>query len=79
MGRTIIDVRTPQEFLAGHVKGSVNIPLQELESRLDEVKQMQGEIVLCCASGARSARAYGFLRQQGLNTVSNGGSWVDID
>ncbi|HVM87667.1 MAG TPA: rhodanese-like domain-containing protein [Puia sp.] len=79
MSKTILDVRTPQEFMMGHVKNSVNIPLQELESRLDEVKNLKGEIILCCASGVRSARAYSYLKQKGFNKVSNGGSWMDIE
>jgi len=35
---TIIDVRTPQEFAAGHVEGSINIPLQELPQRIEEIR-----------------------------------------
>ena len=48
----IVDVRTPGEFMGGHVAGSINIPLQELPHRLDEIRQMKN-IVLCCASGGR--------------------------
>jgi rhodanese-related sulfurtransferase len=79
MSKTILDVRTPQEFMTGHAKGAINIPLQELESRLDEVKKIAGDIILCCASGIRSTKAYEFLKQQGFSKISNGGAWMDIE
>ena len=74
----IVDVRTPAEFQGGHVAGSVNIPLQELVQRLDEVKEFKQPLVLCCASGVRSGHAQGFLAQQGINCV-NAGSWLDVN
>lgn len=74
---TIIDVRTPGEFMGGHVTGSINIPLQEIPQRIDEFKQMK-YVVLCCASGNRSGQANAFLRQHGVNCV-NGGSWLDVN
>jgi rhodanese-related sulfurtransferase len=74
---TVIDVRTPAEFMGGHVPGSVNIPLQEIPSRLDELKGMKN-IVLCCASGNRSGQAAAFLEQHGIECV-NGGSWMDVN
>lgn len=77
--KTILDVRTPEEFSMGHVKGSVNIPLQELSVRLDELKKLKGEIIICCASGVRSAKACSFLKQQGFNSISNGGSWFEVE
>lgn len=75
---TILDVRTPEEFMGGHVAGSVNIPLQEITSRINEVKALQAPLILCCASGGRSSVAYGFLAQQGIECV-NGGSWMDVN
>ena len=52
--KTIIDVRTPAEFMGGNVAGSINIPLNEIQLRVSEIKQIQQPIVLCCASGNRS-------------------------
>ena len=75
---TIIDVRTPMEFSAGHVAGSVNIPLNELQLRVEKIKEMQQPFVLCCASGARSAQATGYLKSQGI-ACENGGSWLDVN
>jgi rhodanese-related sulfurtransferase len=73
----VVDVRTPVEFMGGHVAGSINIPLNELPQRLDELKQM-GYIVFCCASGGRSGQATAFSKQHGI-ACSNGGSWIDVN
>jgi rhodanese-related sulfurtransferase len=75
---TIVDVRTPQEYMGGHVTGSINIPLSELAVRIDEIKNMAQPIVLCCASGMRSGQATLFLKQHGIECV-NGGSWLDVN
>lgn len=75
---TIIDVRTPGEFMGGNVAGSVNIPLQELQSRTEEIKNMQQPIILCCASGMRSGQATAYLRSVGVD-CENGGSWLDVN
>ena len=73
---TIVDVRTPEEFRDGNVEGSLNIPLQELPQRMEEIKCLDN-IVLCCASGGRSARAAMFLKQNGI-TCSDAGAWVNL-
>lgn len=75
---TIIDVRSPEEFMGGNVAGSINIPLQEIPQRLDELKKFNQPLILCCASGMRSGQAHGFLNQQGI-TCLNGGSWTDVN
>ncbi len=75
---TIVDVRTPEEFIGGSVAGSVNIPLQELPNRMNEIKTLKTPLVLCCASGSRSSMAHGFLAQQGVECC-NGGSWLDVN
>lgn len=75
---TIVDVRTPGEFMGGNVVGSINIPLQEIPIRIEELKNMQMPLVLCCASGGRSGQAHGFLSQQGIECL-NGGSWLDVN
>ena len=74
---TVVDVRTPSEFMGGHVNGSVNIPLQEIPARLAEFKKMEN-IVLCCASGNRSGQAAAYLKQNGIE-CENGGSWLDVN
>jgi len=74
---TIVDVRTPGEFMGGHVAGSINIPLNEVPQRVEEFKAMK-KVILCCASGGRSMQATGYLRQIGIN-CENGGSWIDVN
>lgn len=75
---TIVDVRTTEEFRCGNAESSINIPLQEIQQRMDELKNMKQPLVLCCASGGRSARATQFLMQQGIECC-NGGSWLDVN
>jgi len=72
---TIIDVRSTLEFNKGHIMGAKNIPLDQVEERLDEFKGINGDIVLCCLSGSRSGNVTEFLRKLGLNNVYNGGGW----
>lgn len=75
---TIVDVRTPAEFNGGNVVGAINIPLRDLETRLDELKGLSQPLILCCASGGRSGQAQAYLTKQGINCF-NGGSWLDVN
>jgi rhodanese-related sulfurtransferase len=75
---SIIDVRTREEFMGGHVAGSINIPLQEIVEREDELKNLQQPIIFCCASGGRSGQATAFFKQKGYD-CENGGSWLDVN
>lgn len=75
---TIVDVRTPAEFMGGHVKGSINFPLQELPDRVDEVKALPQPVLFCCASGNRSGQATNFMKSMGVE-CSNGGSWLNVN
>ncbi|MFT3751388.1 MAG: rhodanese-like domain-containing protein [Paludibacter sp.] len=65
-GAMIIDVRTKGEYAAGHINGSVNIPLDNLAGKMNKLKNKNNVIITCCASGARSASAKGILTSQGL-------------
>ncbi|MES2799553.1 MAG: rhodanese-like domain-containing protein [Bacteroidota bacterium] len=75
---SIVDVRTVAEFSGGNVQGSVNIPLQEIQQRLSEIKSMKQPIILCCASGGRSGQATAYLKSCGVD-CENGGSWLDVN
>jgi rhodanese-related sulfurtransferase len=72
--KTIIDVRSEGEFVMGHAEGALNIPLNEVESRSEEIGKIEGEIILCCASGNRSGMAQQILEGKGIK-CHNGGSW----
>lgn len=73
----LVDVRTPGEYMEGHVKGSVNIPLNTITHQLPKFKDKKN-IVVFCRSGARSAQAKTILQQNGINNVVNGGTWEQI-
>lgn len=73
----ILDVRTVGEFKQGHVKGSVNVPLDQLRGQLNRLKKQQKPIVACCATGRRSGMAAGMLREAGITAV-NGGGWQSV-
>jgi len=70
-GARLVDVRSPEEYARGHLPGAVNIPVQELDRRMAEVGPRDGEVVLYCRSGSRSARATEMLRRQGFSKVHN--------
>ncbi len=76
-GAVILDVRTPGEFQSGHLRGAVNIPLDQLGSRLLKLKNDK-PIITCCASGARSASAKALLQSNGFTDVYNGGGWLSL-
>ena len=77
-GAIIIDVRTPGEFQGGHVKGSKNIPLQEIQKRENEIMKLNKPVVFCCASGGRSGQATSYFKSKGLN-CENGGGWMQVN
>ncbi len=77
-GAIIVDVRTPREYSSGHIKGSVNIPVDQIGSEKKTLRNTDTPVITCCASGARSAAAARVLRSRGFTSVVNGGSWVSL-
>ena len=77
-GAIVIDVRTTGEFSGGHVKGSKNIPLNEISSKIHQIKKWDKPIITCCASGIRSGSAKSILKNHGIE-VYNGGSWSSVN
>jgi rhodanese-related sulfurtransferase len=75
-GATIVDVRTPAEFQGGHIKGSINIPLQSLDKNISKLKKDK-PVITCCASGMRSASAKSLLKSKGFE-AHNGGGWYSL-
>lgn len=78
-GAVIVDVRTPGEFAGGHVKGSVNIPLDKIQNNIAKIKNYRKPVVVCCASGMRSSNAKRVLMKNGIEEVYDGGSWLNLN
>jgi len=76
-GAYLVDVRTPQEFADGHVKGSVNIPVDKVQSQLSKFKGKEN-IVVFCRSGNRSSQAKRILELNGFKNVTDGGTWQNV-
>ncbi|MFZ4480294.1 MAG: rhodanese-like domain-containing protein [Rhodoferax sp.] len=76
-GATFVDVRSAGEFASANAPGTINIPLQELGSRLREIPK-SSPVVLCCASGTRSGMAKLVLRKNGYLNVHNIGTWSKL-
>ena len=76
-GGVIVDVRTTSEFKSGHIKGSLNIPLQSLNAELNKIPKDK-VLITCCASGIRSSSAKSILLAQGFKEVHNGGGWSSL-
>lgn len=76
-GAMIIDVRTRGEYNGGHVKGSKNIPLDEISNKIGEIKKANKKVILCCASGMRSGNATSILKSNGIE-AANGGPWTNV-
>lgn len=76
-GALIIDVRTPAEYAGGHITESVNIPLDTIPGKLNDLKRKNKAIITCCRSGARSGMAANQLRNAGIE-AENGGPWNKV-
>ena len=76
-GAVILDVRSKGEFQGGHIKGSINIPVDTLNNNLNKLKK-DNPIITCCASGMRSASAKSILKSNGFTEVHNGGGWSSL-
>lgn len=75
---TIVDVRSHEEYMGGHVADSINIPLGEIQQRMQQIENLKQPLLLCCASGNRSGQAQQYLSQKGIHCY-NGGSWLDVN
>jgi len=77
-GATILDVRTKGEYAGGHIKGSLNISVDQLKNNLNRLPDKNKTIITCCASGMRSASAKSILKSHGYTNVYNGGGWISL-
>ena len=77
-GAIIVDVRTPEEFSEEAYPKAINIPVDEVEARIEEFGQPDRPIIVYCASGSRSAYAARILRNAGYKDVVNAGGLYDM-
>ncbi|WP_081237824.1 rhodanese-like domain-containing protein [Streptomyces viridosporus] len=72
---TVIDVRTPAEYASGHLPGALNVPLDHIRRALPEIRNAaeRAEVLVVCASGARSETACELLAEQGIPTATLAG------
>lgn len=70
---SLLDVRTPAEFAAGHLPGAIHIPVDALQLHLSLIHELPRPIILYCHSGFRSGLAVEFLQQHGIEGSINGG------
>lgn len=76
-GAVLVDVRTPEEYRDGHVPGSINVPLQQIEDIELEVAEKGTPLYVYCRSGARSRQAAALLKEMGYEDVHNIGGILD--
>lgn len=74
----LVDLRTPQEFAEGSVKGAVNISLDMVQNQLSKFKDKK-HIIVFCRSGNRSCQAKSILEQNSFSNVTNGGIWQNVN
>ena len=74
----VIDVRSPEEFMYGAYPGAINLSLDELESKANELGDKDRDITLYCASGARSAYGVRILQSIGFTNAKNGGGLMSM-
>ncbi len=70
---TLLDVRSKMEFDGDHINGAINIPLDILETRIQEIQELPKPVVVYCMSGGRSSIATSVLQQNGVTETFNGG------
>ncbi len=78
MTTTYIDVRTPDEFAAGHYPGAINHPLELIAQGIMPDVPHDTAVCVYCRSGARAGMALQLLQQAGYTSVSNGRSMTDL-
>ena len=74
-GLTVLDVREPVEWQHGHIEGSRHVPMHEIPDRLRELPT-DGNLLVVCKVGARSAHVVQFLHQQGIEAINLDGGLV---
>ena len=74
-GLHVLDVREDVEWVHGHIEGALHIPLRDLPVRMAEVPE--GQVLVVCRVGGRSAHAAGYLQQRGHDVVNLHGGMLE--
>ena len=72
-GSFLIDVRTGPEYEAGHIEGSINVPLHSIHFIVNHVRDIEAPLYVYCQSGARSGQATSMIKEMGFKNVKNAG------
>lgn len=73
----VVDVRTPTEFIHGHIGQAVNLPFDQFNLFIDEIKQWNKPVITCSANGIRALKAAKILRQHDIEAI-NGDRWQNL-
>ena len=76
-GAIVIDVRTTGEFNSGYIKGSTNVPLDKIKTKIKKIENLKKPVIFCCVSGMRSGQATSIAKSIGINAY-NGGAWNNL-
>lgn len=76
--KTVIDVREPWEFNAGHLDNAINMPLSNIIAAPEKLENFPKPIIVYCRSGYRSGHAQSILKSSGIQQVYNGGSFYNL-
>lgn len=67
----LLDVRTVEEYRQGHIEGSLNVPLQNIQNVKNRISDLNKPVYVHCLSGSRSAKAVSVLKSMGYTNVTN--------
>ncbi len=76
-GAVILDVRTPAEWSEGKPEEAKLITLNEVPSKINQIKSWKKPIVVVCRSGGRAGTAISYLKDAGIDAI-NGGAWQNV-
>ncbi len=74
----VLDVRSKTEYESGAIHGAKHIPLTELKTQINTIREFKRPVITCCTKGVRSANAASILRSYDIEAI-NGGGWTRLN